>query len=375
MRTQSFLISARAGMAMTGLLLAAWLIGPGCRGKAQVPDGPPEIVLEAAWDAVKLANWARAEACFDHVLSASDANDVHKSRSAYGLGYVWQFRKPDNDLDTAMDYYRQCVQNYPPSDMTPLAMMSLARQADLPPREKDRNAEEARQWYRRIIDEFPRSVTADEATMWLANGFLRNDDPNDLARGAEILTSYLDRRPDNFCASTMHFLLAKMHQQREEWAKAIEHYTAADEAGIAIRTERAGMCFQAAQVCEQRLNDKKDAVRWFRIIVDEVARTNKFYVAKLSLIRLLTELGDEAADRGNYPEALDYYQQALGYKPEIEALPEAKYKVALMAERTEDYKLAHRLYSEIAEKYPTYKRRAQVQEALDRIRGRLQEGE
>ncbi len=375
MRTQPFPISTRAGVAMTGLLLATWLIGPGCRGKAQVPEGPPDVVLKAAWESVKLANWGKAEACFDHVLTASDANDVQKSHSAYGLGYVWQFRKPDNEIDLAMDYYRQCVEKYKPTAMTPLAMMSLARQADLPPREKNRNPAEARKWYARIVDEFPDTVTADEATMWLAGDLLRSEDPSEQNRGAELLTGYLDRRPDNFCASTMHYLLAKMHQRREEWAQAIEQYTAADEAGIAIGTERAGMCFQAAQISEQRLHDKKKAVRWFRIIVDEITRTNKFYVAKLSLIRLLTALGDEAADKGNYAEALDYYQQALGYKPEIEALPEAKYKVALMAERTEDYKLAHRLYSEIAEKYPAYKRRAQVQEAMERVKGRVEEGE
>jgi tetratricopeptide (TPR) repeat protein len=354
------------------LLLATWLAGPGCRDAVPIPPGGPGVVLEAGWKAVGLADWRRAGAYFDHLIDHPDANGAVKSEAAYGLGYVNQFRKPNEDLDAAMEYYKRCIDDFPATRVTPLAMMALAREADVPEDIADRDVAEARKWYNRIIKEHPDHTASNEATLWLAITYMQKQANRSLVdAGIKMLKENLAKDPNHFCAATMYHLIGHVHSERaveakdpntrkEEFARAVDAYQNADEAGLQLTNERGNMCHRAARICEYVLEDYPRAIDWYGKIVHQIKRHQRFYVSKLALIRLHTKLGDRAAENGSHAEALERYRTALDYGPEEADMPTALLKAAAMAEKTRDQKLAHKWYTRIVELYP---RSAQAVEA------------
>jgi tetratricopeptide (TPR) repeat protein len=378
MSTRTFLNTSRSVAIAAGVLLATWLAGTGCRKTEPIPPGGPDAVLESAWEALDLADWQRAEAYFGHLVDSPDANGTVKSEAAYGMGYVSQFRKPGDDVDAAMEYYKRCVEEFPATRVTPLAMMALGRQADLPKDVEDRQVAQARQWYRRIIDEFPEHFTSHEATLWLALTYMEDRDERALVdQGIEMMRTDLQRDPNHFCAATMHQLIANVHTHRAinakdketrvaEFAKAVDEFDAAEKAGLQLTNERGSMCDRAGRICEHVLKDYPRAIEWYEKVVHDIKRHQRFYVAKLALIRLHTKLGDRSAETGNHTEALRRYRIALDYGPEEVERPTALLKAAAMAEKTRDQKLAHRWYKEILEQYPDSAEAADARAGMQR---------
>jgi TolA-binding protein len=364
MSVKTYLTTGRSIALAAAMLLVSWLAGPGCRADEPIPPGGPDAVLEAGWGAVRLADWRRAEVFFEHLLNNPDANDAVKSQASYGLGYTWQFRKPGEDIDKAMARYRQCVQDFPATTMTPLAMMALARQADVPTDVKNRDVATARKWYKRIVDEHPDHFIAREATLWLALTYMENkNDPALVDSGIAMLKEDLAQDPNHFCAATMHHIIGGVHSQRavdaedqetrkREFALAVDQFAAAEKAGLQLQNDRGTMCHRAGRICEYALEDYPRAIKWYGKLVHEIKRHQRFYVSKLALIRLHTKLGDRAAEAGNHAEALRRYRTALDYGPEEPEMPTALLKAAVMAEKTRDRKLAHKWYTRILEQYP-----------------------
>jgi tetratricopeptide (TPR) repeat protein len=298
---------------------------------ASAPVDPAAALLAEAWDHVEHVNYPAAQEAFEKVEEAlrGRAARAQRAEALYGLGHLWQYRRPGTDISKAKALYRRAAEEFGDTPCGPLALMALARLADAPEYERDRDRDGARKLYRQILARHPGTFVADEAVLRLALTYL--EDPGDRKAeeaGIGMLAGHLDSRPGNFLAAAMHMQLGSVYQGRGEFQKAVDHWIAADAADaqaaeaeltpqqrdlpperradrisqnrVMDRSTRAAVYFRIAKVAEKKLRDYGLAVQWYERIVYEIQRDNKYYVSKLSAERcrkLAKEAGLEVPAR------------------------------------------------------------------------------
>ena len=291
-RRTAAVLAALAGAA----LVSSWCVGgAGVRsgtspGKASADRAA--ACLAEAWHHLEMVNYARAGELFGTAL-AGPCSRVQPAEGMLGLGQLKQFRQPEADIAEAGRLYEAVARDFAETPAAPLAVMNLARLADAPAVEKDRDRQKARRLYRQVMERYPSHFVADEAALRLGQTYLENvGDRAAEDEGAKVLQDWLAARGDNFLAAAMHLQLAALYERRGQYRRAVEHWTAADAAdadapvGRAIgRAALASLYLQVARVLEMRLKDYAEAARWYERIVVEIERDPKYHVAKLAADR------------------------------------------------------------------------------------------
>ncbi len=277
------------------------------------PADPLAGLLATGWDHLDQVNYPAARETFEEVLEANPSR-AQRAEARFGLGHVWQHRRPGADVEKAARLYRQVAEEFPDTPSGPLALMALARLADAPEYEKARDRAKARATYRKIIARYPKQFIVHEAVLRLAMTYLEDLGDSQAAQtGLAMLRDHLAAHPGNFLAAAMHLHSGTTHQRRGEFPDAVRHWIAADAADQkAAETEltpkerslpprrranrvsrnramdsgtRASLYFRIARVAETKLRDHPLAVTWYERIVYEIVRDNKYYVSKLSAER------------------------------------------------------------------------------------------
>ncbi len=312
------------GVAVAAIALGL-AVSPALANDANAPaPDPADQRLSEAWRHLELVNYPAAEKAFQAVLSG-EADRARQAEAHFGLGHLSQYRRPGEDIAFARKKYQLVAETFADTPSAPLAWMALARLADAPEYEKQRDRDKARELYRKIVDDYADSQTAHEARLRLAMTYFEDPtDPNAQTRGISLLTHHLDKHPRNYVAIAMHTQLALVHQVRGEYAESVEHWIAADDVDEqAARAElsaedrklggrrllsriaqhrvmdssaRATQYYRIAQLAEKRLKDYELAVKYYERIVYEIVRDNKYFVAKLAAERcrkLSAEAGKE----------------------------------------------------------------------------------
>jgi len=302
-------------------LVAALLAGP-CAAAPEAPrstkgakaaTGPAQL-LAAGWKQLDLVNYPASQATFKKVLGSSSATRAQLAEATFGLGHLWQYRRPGASISEATELYQQVAEEYKDTPSAALALMALACLADTPEYEKDRRPDEARRLYREILRDKPESFVVHEAALRLAMTYLEERGSRKTEdEGVRMLTEHLAAHPNNFLATAMHTQLAVLFQSREEFRKALKHYIASDTVDLrAAQSEltdaerklplkrrlnqisqrrvmdtgsRAALYYRIASLAERKLKHYAVAVTWYEKIVYEIVRDNKFYVSKLSAER------------------------------------------------------------------------------------------
>jgi tetratricopeptide (TPR) repeat protein len=312
-QTGRLLLTGLGGLAA---LLVAGLIAPSCltpRPAAAAPTAAPAAkaspasrpapsagakaadpvgkLLTEGWNQLDLVNYPACGAAFEKAL-ASKPTAAQQAEALFGLGHLWQYRQPQDEVK-AREYYTRVSEEFRDTPSGPLALLALARQADMPQYEKDRKREQARELYRKVIARYPGHFASEEAVHRLATTYLEElGDPASLDEGVRLLGEHLAKHPDSFLAPVMHLQLGGVCYDRKEYRKAVEHWTTADELDAKAgkdramdRSMQAGLYFRIAKVAEKQLQDYPLAIKWYERIVNEIKRDNKFYVSMLSAER------------------------------------------------------------------------------------------
>jgi tetratricopeptide (TPR) repeat protein len=278
-------------------------------------------MLDDGWNEMHFANWPKAREILEAVEAKADNRQV-KAEAMFALSNLWRQRQPGSDIVKSKALLEQIVGDYKDTSVAPWAMLTLARMADLPEYEKDRNVKEATRLYEEIVQRFPTLPVADEATLRLAFTYIEKiDDEASQAKGSEIMEKWLAARPDNYLAAAMQTMLGDRYQRRgdqtqhkDDYARAMACWAAADKAGIPGLDDRATLYYKMGNVAEHKLKDYPLAVKWYEKLVYEVQRDRRFYVSKLAAERLRKEAG--MPPRLDTPEILRV--------PDVSATPTAK---------------------------------------------------
>jgi TolA-binding protein len=253
---------------------------------------PAARLLAAGWNELDLVNYPKAQRTFEQVLR-SIPTPAQKAEAMFALAHLWQYRQPGADLGKAKRLYEDVVGELGEAPAAPLALMALARMADAPEYEKDRNRKRARELYREIIDRYRGHFLAEEAVLRLAMTYLEELGNVQVENvGVKLLRDFLARKPESSLAPVMHWELGNLYFNRREYRQAVREWIAADALdakapeGRAMSTvARAGLYFQIAKVNEKHLKDYATAAKWYEKIVTDVRRENRYYVAKVSAER------------------------------------------------------------------------------------------
>lgn len=268
--------------------------------EAAPPPGREQI--NEGWQAIRFADFLSARRLMKSALDKGDSNI--QAEATYALGYINQYDPARTDADQAAELYTEVVNSYPDSPSAPWAHLALARMADLPPLEKNRNEDQARRIYRQVIARHPKHMVADEATLRLAYTYMEKigQEPS-WRQGIELLEKWLKDRPDNFLAPAMHLAIAQPLLTARKWDQAIEALIQADEAdarGERIygtrtlsRTVRSNLYWQIGRIAEEHLDKPQLARKYYLKIVEEIGRDSKAYVAARRARRLESRTGGQ----------------------------------------------------------------------------------
>lgn len=295
--------------ALAGMLCAA----SAGADPADEPVDTAELLAEG-WKELRYANWPKSRELLEQVRTLS-THPEEQAEATFALATLWQHRRPGPDVAQAHTLYEEILASHAATAAAPYARLALARLADTPDSETDRDVPLARKLYEETIELYPGHVAAEEAKLRLALTYIQEayipPDAGDaekrarvdaetrreaLATAERMLTEHLQARPDSVLAGPMQMMLGNLHERAGRWAKAVEHWIAADAAGIPGQADRAKLYYSIGQVAEQKLADYALAAKWYQRIVDETLRDAKFYLAKLAAERCREKAGIEGTD-------------------------------------------------------------------------------
>ena len=247
--------------------------------------GPPQTsknpLLTQGWQEMRYANHPKAQKAFEEALARTTDRE-EQAEATFGLALLWQSRPSGTDLPRAVRLYEQVAEEFGDTKSAPWALLALARNDDLPEYEKARQVESARTRYRRILKTWPDHPAADEAAYRLAQTYLEKvGEATSEDQGVAILKEWLARRPDNVMAAVMHWHLGGLYKLRRQYRLTLDHWAAADKAGIPGTEVRAMLCLSAGYIAEHKLKDYRLAITWYEKITKEIVRDDRYYVAKM----------------------------------------------------------------------------------------------
>lgn len=251
---------------------------------AQPPGDPHRALLDSGWQELRYANWPKARDLLEQAIAESPKTEI-KAEAMYALATLWQIRQPGGSYAEAERLYARVAREFPDTPAAPWALLALARLADMPEYERDRNVDLARQLYREVLQRYADHVVADEATLRLAMTYLEKiGDTASEDIGAAMLARCIAEKPKNYLVYAMHLVLGDLAQRRQEYPRAVGHWIAADP-GIIGASDRAALYYKIGYTAEHNLKDYALAGHWYDRIVTDVKRENRYYIAKVAAER------------------------------------------------------------------------------------------
>jgi len=264
----------------------------GCGQKAAKEDVAD--LLAAGWHWFRINEYAYSIKAFEEALEAAGQDPEAQAEACYGLGSAWDFRRPGDFRDKALEFYNRAVDAAPASDAAAWSLLAVARMKHLATvgLERDqKNTPEVRAAYQEVIDRFPDHLTAEEAFIYLQSCRVVTLKPEELGKAAVALEEFVRTHPDSLFKSTAYHLLAECymmfyrHDDRIR-AKRMALELAEEDKVTPMEMNKALFTWLIAVYAEFDAGDFEIAREYYRRLIDEYPTDNKVYMAKLALKRL-----------------------------------------------------------------------------------------
>ena len=279
------------------VLLAALLCACGC-GKGGAA-GDVNAQLAEGWRAYSTGDFDYAVSVFEGVDNTARLEPEQAYSALLGLAITHHFRSTP-DLSAAREHYVRLGELGTDRSRRE-SLLGLAR-VDM----ADGSKMEAQTKLAAILRDFPESMEADEAAIQLADFLIRPEiidkepgrfelpSPALVQRAVSTLQDRIREQPDSPLLPAMHMMLANIYVQERQFAEAVEHLVAAEQAGIAVIKTRGIVLWRIAQLAERELRDYELAERYYTLYVEEFSRSRLYYRASKGLerVRALKEEGD-----------------------------------------------------------------------------------
>jgi tetratricopeptide (TPR) repeat protein len=249
--------------------------------------------LEAARQSIVEFDWKRAIKLYPEVRDAAPVGGDVWLEATYCLATAYHHVQPPDagTISKARSLYQEIIDHAPGTRWSARAMYNIGRILELRDYPDDQlDMDGAREWYDRVVREFPDQPIAGEAVLRSAAVLVMSYDAPGYARvkqGIALLESWLASHPDDPLASLMwQYLGDSYFRPLADYDNAIRCYEQTDRLGWVDAGNQGPWYWRCAQIAERHLNRPDLAAKYYSKIIVETPKSGKAYQAMLALRRL-----------------------------------------------------------------------------------------
>jgi len=249
-----------------------------------------EALLQTGTTELSSRNFEAARELFGSVIKETGPGTEPWAHAVFGVAVSAHQRSPSTrkGVEEAERLYRLLLEKAAGSKFAPRAVLSLGRLAELRDYYEDPvDLETARQWYRRVIDDWPELPIAGEATLRLSATFVQTYDPALVRHGVAMLESWLATRENEPLAAGMWQYLGDTYfSPLADHESSLRCYRKAESIGFLDANNVGTLFWRMAVLAERFVKDRERAVEYYGKVIRSGAASGKGYQAQISLERL-----------------------------------------------------------------------------------------
>jgi len=277
------------------------VVRPAC-AKSETSAEPE--ALGKALEEVGYFNFKAAYKLYDRVMKSTAKGSPVWQKAAYGRAVCAQQITPAKKhlIEEARELFETLVEKYPESRFAPRAMLNLGRIYELRDYAGDKvDPAKARAVYGKVIENWPGKPIASEATLRLAAAYVQTYNAKMAEKGVAVLEKWLAAHPDDPLAPAMYQYLGDSYRfPLKKYAKAVENYIKADEAGLFSKGWITQYYWRIAVIADRYVSSEKIgaesgrevAIRYYTKIITDYPYSGKSFEAWLALKRMKAEIPD-----------------------------------------------------------------------------------
>jgi tetratricopeptide (TPR) repeat protein len=239
------------------------------------------------WQDVAYLDFRRAAPRFEAARQKVPPGSREWYTATLGLALCLHQRQPDMraDKDRAAGLYDELILATPKNEIQATALLlrgKLEQFVDFFGDEADPSAAAA--YYARVLRDWPASICAHEAVLYLAQTAIFTMDKRQANAGIARLRAWIEAHPDNPFAATQWLLVSLAYRMPfEDVGTAAEVGLNALHAGLPKETKLDGLYWQIANMARQA--GKRELARdFYARIIQEVQRSTYAYMARQRIL-------------------------------------------------------------------------------------------
>jgi len=263
-----------------------------------------ETKLDVMNHEVAYLNYNKSAKLAEQIRLKSKVGSEEWLRSTLALAISLHQRQPDvkSEKIRAAKLYQEVIDNSNGKPIKAKAMFFLARFASERDylNDKPDNAK-SREFYSRIIKEFPESKLSDASALFKAQLDIYSTNKPEILKGINFTFAWLKKRPTNVFASLQYQLIANAYYRNlNDTVKSIEYNLKAEKLGLPPLTQMDYFYWNIANMAEMA-GMTNVAVKYYKKVITDVVSSGFGYESQIRL----KELGV------NPPELVDPFAESV----------------------------------------------------------------
>ncbi len=271
------------------IFLVFLVLVSGCSKKINKNFNKKEA-LEKAWKYFRWTEYNKAVDTFQEVLDASKKGNNERLFALYGLGTVWDLRRPDRDTILACKYYSKVIELSPESEIASWASLSLARMRHVVSVGTEIDVENVCRLYSEIEKKYSGFPVAQEAFLYRQSLLISSMDGDQIKVAIKNLKSFVKANPNSKYISMAWLLMGAACDIEGDPAGCrkgkINRLKTAEVDPANPRTNNSWQYWQISTISEFEMGDFKTAREYYMKCLKEYPNDMKTHGVKLALKRM-----------------------------------------------------------------------------------------
>ena len=267
--------------------LMALLVVAGCSPASRTETTADP--LEDGWMQYSLGEFDRAIADFEQVAQTEPKDSQRYLMATYGLATTWNLRRPGEDLEKALLYYRQILDLAPTNDLAAWSLLALARIEHLVPVGEEPDYKKVNKAYQDVIDRFGNHLAAKEAFIYKMSLLISSLKPEDAREALRQLEPFVQTADAPFLGPA-YSLIAVAHQtlghQEGRLRAEIRSFETTEIDPANPFNEFSWQYWNIATIAEFEVGDFDTARTYYRRLIAEYPRDKRVFGCKIALKRM-----------------------------------------------------------------------------------------
>lgn len=256
----------------------------GCSRQGE--DKSYETAMSDGWTFFQIAEFSDAQLNFKAALDKSGADVQKQAEALYGLGMVSGFRRPDENLAKAREYFDRVGQIDPKGDLAAWALLAEARMLKFASSGQDTTYTELRNAYQKVIDQFPNHPAGEEAFVHQQTTYLLNQRPQEATEALRSIEGFIQNHGNSKYLGQAHFLLAQAYSvlgDHDNSLKELQLGVKFSDQNPFAQRGNAILYYTMANIAQYEVGDLELARSLYNRFLAENATDVRRFTAKLAL--------------------------------------------------------------------------------------------